>query len=112
MEKINYPCPCGGKIKWVNKEVIMEGVNCGVLDVEICDKCGSEYLPDLSMEIVEAKLEEAGLWGVERTEIKFWKSGKSVVFRVPTNITRGMHLKPHEKAFIYPEGAHRLVIEI
>jgi len=56
MEKIEYPCPCGGKIKWKKDEVIVEGVNCGILDVEYCLKCGEEYLPEETMEIVEGKL--------------------------------------------------------
>ncbi|MBS3145485.1 hypothetical protein J4414_01655 [Candidatus Woesearchaeota archaeon] len=56
MEKIEYPCPCGGKVKWKKDEVIVEGVNCGILDVEYCLKCGEEYLPEETMEIVEGKL--------------------------------------------------------
>jgi len=61
-KKINYSCPCGGKIKWLRDKVVQEGVNCGTLDVEICNKCGNQYLPDWSMEIVENKLKNEGLW--------------------------------------------------
>jgi len=34
--KPEYPCPCGGKIRWKRERVIMQGVDCGLLDVEIC----------------------------------------------------------------------------
>ena len=71
MKKINYPCPCGGKVKWKKDRVIMEGIDCGILDIEICEKCQEEYLSDESMIVVENKLKENGLWGVERKEIKF-----------------------------------------
>lgn len=53
MEKINYPCPCGGHVKWKRERVVQQGVDCGILDIEICPKCGTKYLPDESMEIVE-----------------------------------------------------------
>lgn len=70
MEKLNYPCPCGGRVKWA---------------------CGSKYFPEGSMEIVEDKLKEKGLWG-SRKEVKIWKSGSSVVIRLPTEISRSMDL--------------------
>lgn len=111
MKKLAYPCPCGGKLKWKKEHLIQEGVDCGILDVEICDKCGEEYLPDESLEIVEKKLREAGLWGVKRKEIKFWKSGKSVTMRFPSEIAKGLGLANIKKGHIYQEGSHKLSIE-
>ena len=61
MERIQYPCPCGGKIKWKRDNVNVEGMDCGVLDVEYCQKCGEEYFPEETMEIVEEKLRRKGL---------------------------------------------------
>ena len=69
----DYPCPCGGKLKSGNKRIVQEGIDCGVLDVSECKKCGEDYLPDYSMRVVENKLKEAGLWGMERREVKFEK---------------------------------------
>ena len=63
MEKLNYPCPCGGKVKWTKEKVTQDGVDCGILDIEICNKCGSKYFPEESMEIIENKLKDKGLWG-------------------------------------------------
>ena len=56
--KGNFLCPCGGKLKWKKERVIRDGIDCGILDVEYCEKCGEEYLPDESMKIVEEKLKE------------------------------------------------------
>ena len=36
MEKINYPCPCGGKLKWKRERFVREGIDCGILDIEYC----------------------------------------------------------------------------
>lgn len=59
MKKIAYPCPCGGNVKWKKQRVVQEGIDCGTLDVEQCDKCSKVYLQEESMRIVENKLKEA-----------------------------------------------------
>lgn len=111
MEKINYPCPCGGFVKWKKEKVVQDGIDCGTLDVETCEKCGEVYLPEESMRVVEGKLKEAGLWGTERKEVKFWKSGNSVTVRLPTEITRQLGLGSVKKGMIYQEGRNKLAIE-
>lgn len=110
MEKLNYPCPCGGKVKWSKEKTIQDGVDCGILDVEICDKCGSKYFPEESMEIIEDKLKEKGLWG-QRKEIKVWKSGSSVVIRLPAEISKSMDLMKVKKGYLYPEGKRKILFE-
>src|SRR3972149_9607051 len=110
-EQIVYPCPCGGKVKWKRERVIREGIDCGTLDVEYCEKCGEQYLPDESMLVVEKKLKEAGLWGVERKEIKFWKSGKSIVIRLPAKLAQKTGLTHTKKGYIHQEGERKLTIE-
>ena len=111
MKKINYPCPCGGKIKWKKDRVVMEGIDCGILDVEYCENCGEEYLPDESMKIVEEKLKAHNLWGTKRKEVKFWKSGSSVTIRLPTEFSRELGLDKIKKGHVYQDGEHKLAIE-
>ena len=93
------------------KRIIQEGIDCGVLDVSECKKCGEDYLPDYSMRVVENKLKEAGLWGMERKEVKFWKSGNSVTIRLPTEVARKLGLNKVKKWHIYQEGTQKLAIE-
>ncbi len=111
VKKLAFPCPCGGKIKWKKEKIVRDGIDCGVLNVEYCDKCGDEYLPDESMKIVENKLKEAGLWGVERREIKFWKTGNSVTMRLPVEFVRKLGLDHVKKGYLYKEGKGKLTIE-
>ena len=111
IKKVSFPCPCGGKIIWKKEKVVEDSVDCGILDVEYCNKCGEKYLPDWSMKIVESKLQEAGLWGVERKEIKFWKSGNSITTRFPINLVKSLDLNKIKKGYIYSEGKHKLTIE-
>ena len=111
VKKIRFPCPCGGRIMWIKEKVVEDGVDCGVLDVEICEKCGEEYLPDWSMKIVEDKLQEAGLWGVGREEIKFWKTGNTVTLRFPTKFAKLVGLDKVSKGYAYKERDNKIVID-
>ncbi len=112
MKKLSYPCPCGGKIEWKTDKVIIEGIECGILDIEYCPKCGEEYLPEESMNVVEEKLKQAGIWGIKRKEATLWKSGNSVLIRIPKDIADNLNLKPDEKVIIHLEGKKRIVIEV
>jgi len=64
-----------------------------------------------SMKIVEKKLKEHNLWGVKRKSIKFWQSGNAVTIRIPTELTKQLHLEDIKKGYIYGEGDNKLVIE-
>ena len=111
MEKIKYPCPCGGKVKWKKDKVIIESIDCGILDIEYCQKCGEEYFPEETMKIVETRLKEKGLWGIQRKEATLWKSGNSVLLRIPKEMAENLNLRPDEKVIIYQEGKRKLIIE-
>lgn len=110
--KMQYPCPCGGKIEWLKKTIEVQGVDCGVLDVEYCSQCGSEYFPEESMAIIQQRLKDAHLWGTGRSEITFWKSGNTVVMRLPVRLANALNIKEHMKAMLYREGKNKLVVEI
>ncbi len=112
VEKQGYPCPCGGRVKWKKDKVVIEGIDCGVLDVEVCNKCGEEYLPDESLEAVEGKLKAAGLWGIKRKKVSFWKSGNSVVLRIPKEIADSLNIESNTHADVYAEGKKKLVVEL
>src|SRR3989344_3528501 len=112
MKKIPYPCPCGGKIQWKKDKVVVDGIVCGILDIEYCQQCGEEYFPEETMETVEKKLKEHGLWGIQRKEATLWKSGGSVILRIPKDIARQLDLKPDEKVSIYVEGKKKLIVDV
>lgn len=106
------PCPCGGWLEFKKDKVVQDGIDCGMLEVEVCNKCQTTFLPEESMLIVESKLKEAGLWGVERKEVKFWKTGNAITIRLPTSLVRKLNLDQVEKGYLSQEGKHKLVIEI
>lgn len=111
VKKIEFPCPCGGKLTWKKEQVIEQGVDCGLLDIELCNKCGEKYYPDETMGIIEQKLKAKGLWGVQRKEVKFWKTGSTVTIRLPTELADKLKLQEIERGYVYQEGEHKLAIE-
>ena len=94
------------------RSVVIEGMNLGVLDIEYCPRCGEEYFPEETMEVVERKLKEHGLWGVQRKEATLWKSGGSVILRIPKDIAEQLNLKPDEKVSLYVEGKKKLIVDV
>ena len=64
------------------------------------------------MKIVEKKLKDVGIWGVQRKEANLWKSGSSVLLRIPKGIADKLNLKPDEKVTIYTEGNNKLIVEV
>ena len=101
MKKPNYPCPCGGFVKWKIENVVRDGVDCGMLDTEVCGKCGEVYLPENSMRIVVGILKAVGSWSAERREVKLWMSGNSAR---PFDITGNFRLcVPHSAVLQNPE---------
>lgn len=112
MQRKSYPCPCGGKVQWKKSQVVIEGINMGLQEIEFCQKCGEEYFPEETMDVVEKKLKENNLWGIKRREASLWKSGNSVLLRIPKEIATQLNLKPDEKVTLYTEGKNKLIMSV
>ncbi len=107
----DIPCPCGGVLEWKKEKVLQSGIDCGIIDVEICKKCKTQYLPEESMIIVESILKKQGLWGHQGKEVKFWKTGNTITIRLPTEFTQELGLLQQEKGTLYKEGPRKFAIE-
>ncbi len=35
--------PLWGKLTWKKEIVVEQGIDCGILDTELCEKCGEKY---------------------------------------------------------------------
>ena len=66
MEKISYPCPCGGKLEWKTDKVIVSGINCGILDTEYCKKCGEIFYDSSAADEIQKKSRELVLFGLSK----------------------------------------------
>lgn len=104
-------CKCGGKLKKSVGEVEFFGIDFGIKPVNVCTKCGSEYLSQEIMEEIETEVKKRGLFGLEsRGHVA--KSGNSLVIRIPKAIIDSLKIKRNVPVLIYPSEKHRLIIEV
>jgi len=88
MEKIlPYKCLCGGTMKESVGHIEQLGIDFGLKPIEVCTKCGEEYISNEVMIEIENKCKKLGLFGLER-KVKVTKSGNSLVIRIPPDIAK------------------------
>jgi YgiT-type zinc finger domain-containing protein len=106
-------CPACGrgtlKLKRVREE--MFGVDLGQYDAEVCEHCGESFFTPESVDQIERKAKELGLWGLA-SKVKVARSGNSLVVRIPSPLARYLKLKSGQEVILAPDRSHRLVLEL
>jgi ribosomal protein S27AE len=106
-------CPVCGK-EVLRRALIREemfGVELGTFDGERCSKCGETFLSAKSVQAIEAKAKELGLWGLA-SKVKIAKSGNSLVVRIPAELARYLKLKTGQDVMLSPKEGNKLVLEL
>lgn len=110
---VTEKCPqCGDGIlraKRVREQ--MFGVDLGTFDAEVCDHCGESFLTSESMDRLEARAKELGLWGLA-SKVKVVRSGNSLVVRIPSPLARYLKMKSGQEILVAPDKEKRLVLEL
>lgn len=106
-------CPVCGKGKFEKGKIDEEmfGIVLGRFDAEICDNCGESFVDQDTMQRIEQKAKDLGIWGLAK-KLKISKSGNSLVVRIPAEIARFLDLSEGEDIFLHPEGKKKIVLEL
>lgn len=88
----------------------MFGISLGRFPADVCD-CGESFVSEETMEKIEAKAKELGIWGLAE-KLKVSKSGNSLVVRIPAKLAKFLELNSGKEILLYPEGKKKLVFEI
>lgn len=106
-------CPVCGKGVLRSERVREEmfGVDLGTYEGEVCDKCGESFLSSESMERVEVRAKELGLWGLA-SKVKVVRSGNSLVVRIPSPLARYLKIRSGQEVLVAPDKERRLVLEL
>ena len=104
-------CRCGGHLKRSFTEVEFFGINFGLKQANVCNQCGSEYLPQEVMEEIEMEVKKRKLFGLERRG-RVAKSGNSLVIRIPKEIAESLKIKRDLPIIIYPTEPKKLIVEV
>jgi len=89
----------------------MFGVDLGTYEAEVCNDCGETFLTGESVDKIEARAKELGLWGLA-SKVKVARSGNSLVVRIPSPLARYLDLKSGQEVLIAPDRKHRLILEL
>ena len=106
-------CPaCGqGSLRLKRAREQMFGIGLGVYPAEVCDECGETFFTADSVDKIEAKAKELGLWGLAE-KVRIVQSGNSLVVRIPAPLARYLKLKRGQELLVAPDEKHRLVLEL
>jgi YgiT-type zinc finger domain-containing protein len=106
-------CPvCGqGKLRPKRVREEMFGVTLGSYDAEVCDHCGEVFFTSESVDLIEARARELGLWGLA-SKVKVARSGNSLVVRIPSPLARYLKLRSGQEVLVAPDQKHRLVLDL
>lgn len=104
-------CKCGGRLRRGHTEVEFFGIDFGVREAEVCNRCGAEYISQELMEEIELEVKKKGLFGLERRG-HVAKSGNSLVIRIPKEITDSLKIRRDMPIVIYPSNSRKLIVEV
>ncbi len=89
----------------------MFGVDLGTDDADVWDSCGESFLSPESVDRVQERAKDLGLWGLA-SKGKIVKSGNSLVVRIPAPLARYLKMKSGQDVLGAPDRAHRLLLEL
>ena len=106
-------CPvCGqGNLRTKRVNETMFGVDLGTYDAEVCGDCGEVFFTSQSVDQIESRARELGLWGLA-SKVKVAKSGNSLVVRIPAPLAQYLNLRKGQEVLVAPDKKHTLVLDL
>ncbi len=89
----------------------MFGVTLGTYEAEVCSSCGEIFFTAESVDKIEMRAKELGLWGLA-SKVKVARSGNSLVVRIPSPLARYLKLRSGQEVLVAPDRKHRLVLDL
>ncbi len=94
--------------KRVHEELF--GIDLGTYQGMVCDNCEECFLDGRTMDRMESRAKELGLWGLA-SRVRIARSGNSPVIRVPASLAKYLNMKKGQEVFLSPEKKRRLGLE-
>lgn len=89
----------------------MFGVDLGAYEAEVCDACGEVFFTSQSVDRIESRARELGLWGLA-AKVKVARSGNSLVVRIPSPLAKYLKIRNGQEVLLAPDKAHTLVLDL
>ncbi len=89
----------------------MFGVDLGTYDAEVCDVCEEVFFTAQSVDKIQTRAKELGLWGLA-SKVKVARSGNSLVVRIPSPLARYLQIRSGQDVLVAPDKKHTLVLDL
>ena len=107
--KQNKCWECSGTLIKKKVPYAFLGEHIGEFSAEVCNKCGETIFSEETSKLIDQKVKEKGLWGLE-CKAKVGRVGDSLNIVINKRLAEYLELKKGDEVFIYPENKSKLVI--
>ena len=100
-----------GAYKTEKKEYILLGEKLGEYNALVCDTCKDTVFSGETLQLVEKKAKEKGVWGIA-AKTKVGTSGNALDVKIPKIIADFLNLKKGQNVIVEPLDHKRFKVEI
>lgn len=88
------------------------GVSLGKFPAKVCSSCGEAFFDSETVDKIQLKSKEKGLFGLAAKKTKVALVGNSLAVRIPKEIAQFVGLKKEEEIRVIPKSQHEIALEI
>lgn len=103
---------CEGMLQGETVEHTEFGISLGKFKASKCAKCGEIFFDSKTVDKIQAKSKELGLFGLASKKSKIAKVGNSLAVRIPKEIAEFTKLKKEKEIRIIPKSQKEIIIEL
>ncbi len=103
---------CDGSVQEKVVEYKELGISLGKFPAKVCNSCGEEFFEGITVDKIQAKSKEKGLFGLAAKKTKVALVGNSLAVRIPKEIAQFVGLHKEEEIQIIPKSQHEILIEV
>jgi hypothetical protein len=103
---------CNGKVEKKKVEHKEFGVSLGEFDAQVCVNCNEIFYDGKTVDKIQAKSKQLGLFGLTAKKTKVAQVGNSLAVRIPKEIANFANLKKEEEVRIIPKSKKEILVEI
>tara|TARA_Y100000310_G_C20565846_1_gene755434 strand:- start:83 stop:415 length:333 start_codon:yes stop_codon:yes gene_type:complete len=103
---------CSGKLEKKKVEYKEYGVSLGKYSALVCQDCGENFFDSKTVDIIQKKSKEKGLFGISAKKTKVAQVGNSLAIRIPKDIALFTNLKKQGEVRIIPKSKTQILVEL
>ncbi|MBS3124477.1 AbrB/MazE/SpoVT family DNA-binding domain-containing protein [Candidatus Woesearchaeota archaeon] len=103
---------CNGTVQEKIVEYKEFGVPLGRFPAKVCNSCGEEFFDSETVDKIQIKSKDKGLFGLAAKKTKVALVGNSLAVRIPKEIAEFVGLRKEGEIRVVPKNKHEIALEI